>query len=151
MSWDSILKTSWEEEAREFLQEFASDTLDAVDRLSLELQQKTEEQFNMITDLVQRTKDNIHLPFELRQNLLMDCKTWLENTKAIFDDSIGLLIELETTVKGFLELIKDAPMEIALSAAADTLTNIPAEFGLPEMDRQKLADLIRSKSFEGLE
>ena len=38
MSWDSVLKNTWEEEAREFLEEYASDTLDAVDRMSLELQ-----------------------------------------------------------------------------------------------------------------
>jgi hypothetical protein len=150
-SWDSILKTTWEEEAREFLQEFASDTLDAVDRLSLELKQKTEEQIEMIRDMVQKTNANIHLPFELRQNLLMECKEWLDSVKVIFNNSIRLLIELETSVKLFLEVVKVAPIELVLQSADGTLTNIPAEFGLPEIDRQKLADLIRSKSFEGLE
>jgi hypothetical protein len=151
MSWGSVLKTTWEEEAREFLQGFASDTLDAVDRTSLELQQRTEEQIEMIRDMVQKTNANIHLPFELRQNLLMECKEWLGRVKGIFDNSIELLKELETTVKAFLELVKDAPIELVLQAADGTLTEIPAEFGLPEMDKQKLADLIRSKSFEGLE
>jgi hypothetical protein len=151
MNWNFVLKVSWEEEAREFLQEFASDTLDAVDRLSLELQQQTEEQIEMIRDMVQKTNANIHLPFELRQNLLMECKEWLGSVRGIFDNSIELLKELETSVRGFLEIVKEAPMELLLQAADGTLTEIPDEFGLPEMDKQKLADLIRSKSFEGLE
>jgi translation elongation factor EF-Tu-like GTPase len=151
MSWDSVLKNTWEEEAREFLEEYASDTLDAIDRMALRLQEETEEKTQMVKDMVQRINDNIHLPYESRQDLLMRCKSWLNSIKGVFDYTIGQLKELETTVRNFLQIIKSAPIEIALQGAEGTLTKIPAEFGLPEMDKQKLQDLIDSKQFEGME
>ena len=151
MSWDSVLKNTWEEEAREFLEEYASDTLDAVDRMALELKKKTEEKIQMVKDMVQRINDNIHLPFELRQNLLMRCKSWLDRIKKVFNETISQIKELEKATHSFLQIIKSGPIELALQVADGTLTEIPAEFGLPEMDRQKLQDLINSKKFEGME
>tara|TARA_R100000781_G_scaffold103284_1_gene66890 strand:- start:9 stop:461 length:453 start_codon:yes stop_codon:yes gene_type:complete len=150
MSWDSILKTTWEEEAREFLEGFASDTLDAVDRMSLELKKDVEEQMDKISETVKKTKDNIHLPYELRQNLLMRCKQWFDNVKKVFNETISQIKELEEATRHFLKLVKLAPIELVLQSAHH-LTEIPGEFGLPEMDKQKLEDLIHSKSFEGME
>ena len=151
MSWDSILKTAWEEEAREFLEGFASDTLDAVDRMSLEVKKQVEEQIDKISEMVKKTKDNIHLPYELRQNLLMRCKEWFDSVKKVFNETISQIKELEEATRHFLKLVKLAPIELVLQSANNTLTEIPGEFGLPEMDKQKLKDLIRSKSFEGME
>ena len=151
MSWDSVLKNTWEEEAREFLEEYASDTLDAVDRMSLELQKVTEEKIQMVKDMVQRINDNIHLPYESREDLLMKSKRWLDTIKKVFNETISKIKELEEATRSFLQIIKSGPIELALQVADGTLTEIPAEFGIPEMDKQKLQDLIDSKQFEGME
>ena len=98
MSWDSVLKNTWEEEAREFLEEYASDTLDAVDRMSLELQKVTEEKIQMVKDMVQRINDNIHLPYESREDLLMKSKRWLDTIKKVFNETISKIKEFEVFV-----------------------------------------------------